>query len=60
PHSRHAVCDEGFVDFVQRSALQPVHRNPAHRDRDGRKGRGNPPEPVIQQSKRPPELSLKV
>ena len=62
PVTAHAVpgADGGFGDFVQRSALRPVHRNPRRPDQDARKGPENPREPAIRRSKRPPEQAVKV
>ena len=55
-----AGCDGGFVDFVQRSARRPVHRNPRRPVRDARKGPENRREPAIRRSKRPPDKGVKV
>ena len=58
PHDlRRRVCDGGFVDFVQRLALRPVHRNPKHLARGDRKGPENRRKLAIRPSKRPPEQS---
>jgi hypothetical protein len=54
--ARRRACGGGFANFVQRSAHQPVHRNPRRPVRYAPKAPEHRPEPVIQRSKRPPEL----
>ena len=53
-------CGGGFDDFVQRSARQPVHRNPLRLDQGDRRELENRRELAIQLLRRLPEERVKV